>query len=74
MQIYNVNYLTRQDEQREEIETESLETENDSEAFAEFTSSNGWDEYQIDNFSVTAIKQWVKDNFQQLCMENQKII
>ena len=40
----NVNYLgNRQDEQQEEIETESLETENDPVAFAELTSNNGWD-------------------------------
>ena len=51
----NVNCLgNRQDEQQEEIETESLETENDPMAFAELTSNNGWDEYQIDKFSVMA--------------------
>ena len=54
----NVNYLgNRQDEQQEEIETESLENENDPVAFAEFTSNNGWDEYQIDIFSVMAIAE-----------------
>ena len=54
----NVNYLgTREDEQQEELETESLETENNSVAFAELTSNNGWDEYQIDKFSVTAIAE-----------------
>ena len=26
-------------------------------AFAEFTSNNGWDEYQIDKFSVMAIAE-----------------
>ena len=54
----NVNYLgTRQDEQQEEIETVSLET--DPVAFAEFTSNNGWDEYQIDKFSVMAIVKYI---------------
>ena len=38
----------RQEEQQEEIETESLETENDLETFAEFTSTNSWEDYQID--------------------------
>ena len=54
----NVNYLgNRQDEQQEEIETESLETENDPVAFAEFTSNIGGDEYQIDKFSFMAIAE-----------------
>ena len=30
---------------------------NDPVAFAEFSSINGWDKYQIDNFSVTAIAE-----------------
>ena len=52
-EIPNVNYLgNRQDEQQEEIEKESLETENDPVAFAEFTSNNRWDEYQTDKFSA----------------------
>ena len=51
----NVNYLgNRHDEQQEEIQTESLETENDPVAFA---SNNGWNEYQIDKFSVMAIAE-----------------
>ena len=41
-------------EEKEEIETQSQETDKDPVAFAEFTSNNGWDEYQIDNFSVKA--------------------
>ena len=54
----NVNYLgNRQYEQQEEIEIEILETENDPVAFAQFTSNNGWDEYQIDKFSVMAIAE-----------------
>ena len=44
-------------EEKEEIETQSQETDKDPVAFAEFTSNNGWDEYKIDNFSVKAI--WV---------------
>ena len=43
----------RQDEQQEEIETESLETENDP----DFTSNKEWDEYQIDKLSVMAIAE-----------------
>ena len=54
----NVNYLEdRHEEQQEELETERLETENDPVAFAEFTSNNGWDDYQIDKFSVMAIAE-----------------
>ena len=54
----NVNYLgNRQDEQPEEIETGSLENENDPVAFAEFKSNNGWDEYQIDKSRVMAIAE-----------------
>ena len=34
-----------------------MEKENDPVAFAEFSSSNGWDNYQIDNFSVMAIEE-----------------
>ena len=52
----NVNYLgNRQEEQQEEIE--SLETESEPVAFAEFTSNNGCDEYQIDKFSDIAIAE-----------------
>ena len=43
----------KNEEQQEEIETESQET--DPVSFAEFTSKDGWDEYQIDKFSVMAI-------------------
>ena len=54
----NANYLgTQQDKQHEEIETKSLETETDPVAFAKFTSKNGWDENQIDKFSVMAIAE-----------------
>ena len=54
----NVNYLgNRQDEQQEEIEPESLDTENDPVAFAQFTSNNGWDDYKRDKFSVMAIPE-----------------
>ena len=53
-----VNYLedTHVD-QNEELDTESLETENDPVAFAEFSSRNGWDDYQKDNFSLMAIAE-----------------
>ena len=53
-----MNYLEdTQIDQQEELETESLETENDPVAFAEFSSSNVWDDYQIDIFSVMAITE-----------------
>ena len=53
-----LNYLedTQIDHQME-LETESLETEKDPVAFVEFSSSNGWDDCQIDNFSVLAIAE-----------------
>ena len=51
-----VSYLEDTDQQKE-LETEKLETENDPVAFAEFFSSNGWDDYQIDNFSVMAVAE-----------------
>ena len=35
------------EEQQEEIETESQEKHNKPVVFAEFTSKDGWDEYQI---------------------------
>ena len=51
-----VNYLedTVQQEELETVKTENLETENDPVAFAEFFPSNGWEDYQIDTFSVMA--------------------
>ena len=53
-----VNYLEyTQVDQQEELDTESFETENDPVTFAEFSSSKGWDYYQIDNFSVMAIAE-----------------
>ena len=45
------------EEQQEEIETESQKTDNDPLAFAEFTSNNGWDKYQNDKFLVMAISE-----------------
>ena len=51
-----VNFLEDKDKQ-EELETESLDTENDPVAFAELSSSNGWEDYQIDNFSVMAMAE-----------------
>ena len=54
----NVNYLrNQQDEQQEEVETDGLETENDRVEFGDFTSNNGWNEYQIDKFSVIAVAE-----------------
>ena len=55
----HVNYMgdRNDEEQQEEIETESQETDNNPVAFAEFTSNNGWDEYQTDKFSVMTISE-----------------
>ena len=50
----------RHGKHQEEIETESLETENNPVAFAEFTSTNCWDDYQIDKFSVMATAEAFK--------------
>ena len=44
-------------DQQEQLATESLETENNPVAFAEFSSSNGCDNYQVYNFSVMAIAE-----------------
>ena len=52
----NVNYLgDTNEEQQEETELENTETDNDLIAYAEFTTNNGWEESQIDKFSVMAI-------------------
>ena len=45
------------EEQQGEIATESQETYNDPVVFTEFTSKDGWDEYQFDKFSVMAISE-----------------
>ena len=52
----NVNYLGNIDEeQQEETEIESTGTDTDPVAYAEFTTNNGWENYQKDDFSVMAI-------------------
>ena len=43
--------------EQEETESESQGTEPDPVAFADFTSKNGWEVYQVDNFSVMAISE-----------------
>ena len=54
----NVNYLgNTNEEQQEETEIESTGTDTDPVAFAEFTTNNGWENYQIDEFSVMAISE-----------------
>ena len=54
----NVNYLgNTNEEQQEETEIESKETDNDPVSYAEFTTNNGWENYQIDKFSVRAISE-----------------
>ena len=47
-------------DQQEQLATESLETENNPVAFAEFSSSNGCDNYQVYNFSVMAIAESIE--------------
>ena len=54
----NVNYLENtNEEQQEETEIESTRTDTDPVAYAEFTTNNGWENYQIDEFSVMAISE-----------------
>ena len=54
----NVNYLgNTNEEQQEEAEIESTWTDTDPVAYAEFTTKNGWENYQIDDFSVMAISE-----------------
>ena len=52
----NVNYLRNTNEEQQE-ETEIEITDTDSVAYAEFTTSNGWENYHIDEFSVMAISE-----------------
>ena len=54
----NVNYSgNTKDEQQEETEIDSTETVTDPVAYAEFTTNNGWENYQIDDFFVMAISE-----------------
>ena len=54
----NVKYLEdRNDEQQHETETENDITDNFPVAFAVFTSKDGWEECQVDKFSVMAISE-----------------
>ena len=54
----NVNYLgNTTDEQEEETEIESTKTDTDPAAYAEFTTNNGWENFQIDKISVMAISE-----------------
>ena len=48
------------EEEQEEIECESQGTELDPVAFAEFTSKDDWEDYQVDNFSAMAISEAFK--------------
>ena len=54
----NVNYLgNTNEEQQEETETESTETDSDPVAYAEFTTNNGWKNYQIsESFEIKNTK------------------
>ena len=45
------------EEQQEEIETESQETDNNPVGFAEFTSKDCWDEYQLIKFWALAFSE-----------------
>ena len=42
----------RNDEQQEELESESQKTDNDPVAFAEFLSRNGWEENQVGKYQL----------------------
>ena len=48
------------EEEQEEIESESRGTELDPVAFADFTSKDDWEHYQVDNFSTMAISEAFK--------------
>ena len=57
----NESYLgNTNDDQQEETEKESTETDTDPVAYAEFPTNNGWENYQIDEFSVMAISESFK--------------
>ena len=51
----NVNYLGNNEEQQEEAEIESTGTDTDPVAYAEFTTNNGWENYQIDDLKLPEI-------------------
>ena len=54
----NVNYLGNiNEEQQEETKIESTGTYTEPVAYAEFTTNNGWENYQVDDFSVMAISE-----------------
>ena len=54
----NVNYQgNKNEEQQEEPEIESTEMDTHPLAYAEFTTNNGWENYQIDKFSVMAMSE-----------------
>ena len=57
-QSTKVNYLgNTNEEQQEKTEIESTETDSDLIAYAEFTTNNGYENYQIDEFSAMAISE-----------------
>ena len=59
----NVNYLeNRNDKQQEEVENENKMTKNEPVEFAELTSMDGCEEYQLDKFSAMAISEAFKKN------------
>ena len=65
----NVKYMfDGNGEQQEEIETESLETDKDTVAFAEFTSKNGCDDYQIDKFLIMSIAEALNLRTRLICL------
>ena len=51
----DVNYLGNNEEQQEETEIESTGTDTDPVAYAEFTTNNGWENYQIDDLKLPEI-------------------
>ena len=66
-QSRNVNYL--EDRKNEIPENTNEMTENDPIDFAEFTSTNGWEKFQQDYFSVMAISEAVEVKSQLNCLK-----
>ena len=52
-----VNCLKDWNDEKHKVETETDILENDPVAFAEFTSKDGWEEWQFDKFSFVAISE-----------------
>ena len=55
-----VNCLKDWNDEKQKVETETDILDNDPVAFAEFTSKDGWEEWQVDKFSFVAISEEFK--------------